>query len=102
MGIFTRLLRKKVPEPARQSVERLATLADPLAQAQGTEWKTLNDEVKSVHRQGSYDRAVVAAKEALQVAEQALGPDHPDMAASLNNLAELHSAKGDYAQAEPL
>ena len=32
----------------------------------------------------------------------ALGPDHPDVAASLNNLAELYRAQGKYADAEPL
>ncbi len=31
----------------------------------------------------------------------ALGPDHPDVAASLNNLAELYRAQGKYAEAEP-
>ncbi|MBT1570101.1 tetratricopeptide repeat protein, partial [Klebsiella pneumoniae] len=32
----------------------------------------------------------------------ALGPDHPDVATSLNNLAELYRSQGQYAQAEPL
>ena len=34
--------------------------------------------------------------------EKALGPDHPDVAASLNNLAELYRAQGRYGDAEPL
>ena len=34
--------------------------------------------------------------------EKALGPEHPDTATSLNNLAELYRATGAYAQAEPL
>ena len=72
------------------------------AHAQGIEWKTLNDEVMSLYKQGRYDRAVVVAKKALQVAEQAVGPDHPDVATSLNNLAVLYKAQGQYAQAEPL
>ena len=37
-----------------------------------------------------------------QILEQALGKDHPDVAASLNNLAELYRAQGRYADAEPL
>jgi tetratricopeptide (TPR) repeat protein len=32
----------------------------------------------------------------------ALGPDHPDVAQSVNNLADLYSAQGRYADAEPL
>ncbi len=31
-----------------------------------------------------------------------LGQEHPDTATSLNNLAELYKAMGDYAKAEPL
>ncbi len=31
-----------------------------------------------------------------------LGPEHPDVGASLNNLALLHKALGSYAEAEPL
>ena len=40
------------------------------AQAHGIEWETLNDEAKSLYRQGQYDRAIVVAKKALEVAEQ--------------------------------
>jgi tetratricopeptide (TPR) repeat protein len=66
------------------------------------EWNTLNDEVMSLYRQGSYDRAVVVAKRALQVAEQEMGPNHLCVAKSLNNLAELYRTQGQYVQAEPL
>ena len=34
--------------------------------------------------------------------EKALGPDHPDVARSLNNLAVLYYEQGRYADAEPL
>ena len=72
------------------------------AYAQGDAWKTLNDEVESLYRQGQYDRAIVVAKKALDVAERTVGPDHPNVATSLNNLAALYQAQGQYAQAEPL
>ena len=70
--------------------------------AQGIEWEVLNDEVKSLYQKGQYDRAVVVAKKALDVAEKAVGPDHPSVAMSLNNLALLYDTQGQYAQAEPL
>ena len=41
-------------------------------------------------------------RRALAIREKALGPDHPDTATSLNNLALLLKSKGDYAGAEPL
>ena len=39
---------------------------------------------------------------ALATFEKALGPEHPDVATSLNNLASLYYAQGKYAEAEPL
>src|SRR2546426_10246934 len=72
------------------------------AEAQGIEWGALNEEVMSLYQAGRYDRAVVVAKKALEVAEKALGPEHPDVATSLNNLAALYQTQGQYAQAEPL
>jgi tetratricopeptide (TPR) repeat protein len=38
----------------------------------------------------------------LALREKALGPDHPDVAPGLNNLAALYYAQGQYAKAEPL
>ncbi len=40
--------------------------------------------------------------QALTIHQQALGEQHPAAAASLNNLAGLYCAMGDYAQAKPL
>ena len=42
------------------------------------------------------------SEKALEVAEQNVGPNHPDVAGSLNNLALLYKTQGHYAQAEPL
>ena len=39
---------------------------------------------------------------ALAIDEKALGPEHPYVAASLNNLAVLYREQGKYEQAEPL
>ena len=70
--------------------------------AQGIEWKTLNSQITSLYRQGNYDRAMTVAREALRIAEQAGGPNHPLVALSLNNLALLYKTQGEYTQAEPL
>ena len=72
------------------------------AEGAGVEWDILNDEVKELYRIGKYDRAVLVAKKALEVAEENVGPDHPDVAVSLNNLALLYKTQGHYAQAESL
>ena len=72
------------------------------AQGAGIEWDVLNQEAIDLYRQGKYDRAVVVAQKALEVAKQNVGPDHPDVATSLNNLALLYYARSDYAKAVPL
>jgi tetratricopeptide (TPR) repeat protein len=49
-----------------------------------------------------YAEAEPLYQRALRIWEKALGPEHPDVATSLNNLAELCRAQGKYAEAEPL
>jgi tetratricopeptide (TPR) repeat protein len=71
-------------------------------QGAGNEWDALNQEVLELYRAGQYDRALVVAKKALDIAEKSTYPNHPSVATSLNNLAELYRAQGQYAQAEPL
>ena len=51
---------------------------------------------------GQYDEAQPLLVQALAIRQKALGPEHPDVAQSLNNLARLHRAQGQYAKAEPL
>ena len=80
----------------------LVLLVSACAQPKESEWEKLNNEAIALHDQGLYDRAVVAAKKALDVAENTFGPDHPNVATSLNNLALLYNTQGHYAQAEPL
>ena len=85
-------------------VSSFVFLAAPsvFAQGAGIEWKTLNQEVQDLYRAGNYDRAVVVGKKALEVAETEVGPNHSDVATSLNNLALLYQMQGRYASAEPL
>ena len=53
------------------------------AQVAGNEWEILTQEVLEFYRTGNYDRAVIVAKRALEVAEKNVGPQHPDVATSL-------------------
>lgn len=80
----------------------LGTSTAAPACAQGQEWEKLNAEVVSLTEQGHYERGVVVAKKALEIAEKAVGPNHRSVATSLNNLAALYVKQGQYAQAEPL
>ena len=51
---------------------------------------------------GRYAEAEPLYRRSLEIREKQLGPDHPDVATSLNNLADLYRAMGRYAEAEPL
>lgn len=54
------------------------------------------------HTQGKYVEAEPLYRRSLEIMEKTLGPNHPDVASILNNLAELYTAQGRYADAEPL
>src|SRR5262245_30851500 len=62
--------------------------------------KSFNESVNMLDK-GKYADAIQLAERALVIWEIALGPEHPDVANSLNTLAELYRTKGDYAKAEP-
>ena len=51
---------------------------------------------------GRYDEAEPLYLAALEMRKSLLGDSHPDVAASLNNLAELYRSQGRYDEAEPL
>ena len=70
----------------------LAFAAAQPAYAQDSKWRVITEQGISHYEKGEYDRAVAAIKKSLAVAEKEYGPDHPETATSLNNLAELYRA----------
>ncbi|MEH2152698.1 tetratricopeptide repeat protein, partial [Nostoc sp.] len=52
--------------------------------------------------QGLYDKAAPWWEQCLEITKKRLGEEHPDVAASLNNLASLYHNQGRYSEAEPL
>ncbi len=51
---------------------------------------------------GDYAKAEPLYQGALKIREKVFGPEHPETAKSLNNLAAHYDETGDYAKAEPL
>jgi tetratricopeptide (TPR) repeat protein len=51
---------------------------------------------------GHYSESEPLYQRSLAIREKALGPEHPDVAQSLNNLAALYKAQGQYAKAEAM
>ena len=71
--------------------------------AQGVEEASkLDDQADALYEKGRYAEAEPLYKRSLAIREKALGPDHPDVAASLNNLALLYDQQGRHVDAEPL
>lgn len=55
-----------------------------------------------LHNRGLQDEAEPLERQALAIREQVLGPEHPETASSLNDLAILYHHHGQYEQAERL
>ena len=51
---------------------------------------------------GDYEKALPLYQRALEIREKVLGPQHPSVATTLNNLALLYESMGDYEKALPL
>jgi tetratricopeptide (TPR) repeat protein/CHAT domain-containing protein len=66
------------------------------------EAKRLNARVVELCGQAHYEEAIPLAQRALAIAENLLGPDHPDIGVLLNSLADLYTATGTYEKAQPL
>ena len=79
-----------------------AALASPTSAQSNADADKLNTEVIRLYQAGKYAEAVPVAQQMLALYETALGPEHPDVATSLNNLALLYGSQGRYAEAEPL
>ena len=64
--------------------------------------ETLDEQVVRLLHEGKYAEAEPLALQALKVSLKKNGPDHPNTATSLNNLALLYDTQGKYGLAEPL
>lgn len=62
----------------------------------------LNKQLSNLYNEGKYEEAIPIATKLLEINEKNLGPDHPNTAYSINNLALLYQVMGDYTKAEPL
>ncbi len=57
---------------------------------------------KAFNDAGQYEQAIASWRKAVELGEKEFGPEHPDTAGLLNNLAELYRAQSRYEAAEPL
>ena len=80
------------------------SMAGPLIRGVQDEtlWNELRAKSALLYQQGRYSEAVEVAKEALKVAEETFGTDHPNVATVLKNMAELYKSIGKKEEAERL
>jgi len=71
------------------------------ASDQETRWDSIMADAVKAYQQADYAQAETLLLAALKEAEK-FGNQDPRLATSLNNLAELYRAQGNYEQAEPL
>ena len=115
MGFVCRALQRVGPTTARFMREALflsALLTSPMVLAQPdtlldrsgvvARVKALNRQALNFYSSEKYAEGDSVAREAVELTESKLGPEHPDTAASLNYLAELYRVMGAHDKALPL
>ncbi|MEM9539915.1 MAG: CHAT domain-containing protein [Cyanobacteria bacterium P01_E01_bin.42] len=85
--------------PARGQTTEEPNLTEE-EQAQLEEAARLNREAIELYEQGRYGEAEPLFRQALEMYKRLLGEEHPSVATSLNNLAELYRSQGKYEEAE--
>ncbi len=65
-------------------------------------WEGLSTEAFTLYQQGQLPEAAERLQDALKVAEEALGPNHLDVATILSNLAALYRSQGRYSDSKHL
>ena len=101
IGTFARLLVATLLIGGAASPAVAQEPADDAQKAQA-EVDRLIQKVGELYQAGKYAEARQVAEEALALAEKALGPDHPNTAASLSWLSGMFHAMGDLPAARPL
>jgi tetratricopeptide (TPR) repeat protein len=105
-------MAQQVPQtPTRDQILAVTAAIPHLAEAATTWQRWLEDESlawpfvglgRFYAGQGAYGQAEPWYRDCLAVTRDHLGEAHPDVAASLNNLAILYKSQGRYSEAEPL
>jgi len=79
-----------------------ATSDPDMASGQSSELIDAYNSYNTLYQQGRYSEAEPYAKEALKLVTEEFGPNDPNTAALLDNLAFLYYTQGHYAEAAPL
>ena len=94
-------LQSMYPRSAPVMRERSASPIDPYAfvETKDRELESLHVHIADLFAQGKYEQAEGLVRQVLDLVEESQGPDHPDTAHALNNLAVLQKKLGKHKQA---
>jgi CHAT domain-containing protein/tetratricopeptide (TPR) repeat protein len=89
---------------ARRQAAELLVLAGlkPADRAALRQADSLGERTISLYRAGRYGEALEAGEQALVIRRRILGPDHTEVATTLNHLALVYQERGEFDRAEPL
>ena len=76
--------------------------ACPSSLARNDDPDLLKEQILKFYQQRNYQEAIPIAEKLLAIRKRMLGPEHPNTAVSLCDLALLYQYMGAYAKAEPL
>ena len=88
--------------PAQADPARNNKIIQPQVTEDTSTLNILEDKAPALEKEGKYKEAAENWEHFIELAEKKLGPDHPDVALGLNNLASLYQDQGKYSKAEPL
>jgi len=91
-----------VYDEAERQLRSALALEDRTGAAPLVRAGTHNRLVNVLYSAGKIPDAITEAREALRLRREALGPEHPDVATSLDDLGAVLSSGGDVEAAEPL
>ncbi|WP_204139938.1 tetratricopeptide repeat protein [Halomicronema sp. CCY15110] len=99
-GTYTFIVKSY--EPSETGAYRFEVRASTVSEEATARAAQLELQISDLYQSGSYSSIIPLAEEVLAIFEQELGPEHPDTARSLNNLAFFYKLTGHYQEAEPL
>ena len=80
----------------------IALAQSPEQKAALTEARRMSHEAIALSRAGNFSQVEALIERSLAIREKVLGPDHPAVATSLNDLGSLYRSTEEYDKAEPL
>ena len=94
-------LQELIAKIEREQGNKTAQLAN-LYSDLGQVYRKRSEQGKSVNYQEEQNLAIQYLQKAIQLRKKLLGGEYPDVATSIDNLAQLYYSQGRYEEAEPL